>query len=116
MKKSYRVAQEATYGDALRAVKVRVEKVTVHLDGSATIPTTEKATAAVKRIEGVEIISEGKTELTFTIPEAMKYHAEHAPRFTEAEKAKLAEEREARKSARRNKEVAVEVEEETDAE
>lgn len=100
MKKSYRLAQEATYAAALKAVKVSVKKVTAHKDGSATIAANEKVAAAVKRIEGVQVLAEGKGELTFSIPAAMEYHAANPPLWTEEQKAAMAAEAAQRKAER----------------
>ncbi len=110
MKKSYRLAQEANYAAALKSVKVVVKKITAHKDGSATIPATEKVIAAVKRIEGVEVIAEGKGEITFRIPVATEYHTANPPLWTEAQKAAMAAEAAARKAERAAKRAAAEVE------
>lgn len=116
MKKSYRLAQEATYAAALKEVRVVVKKVTSHKDGSASIPATEKVVAAVKRIKGVVVISEGDGEIRFTVPAALEYHTANPPLFTEEEKAAAAADKEARKAARAQKRAAAEVEVEDEGE
>lgn len=100
MKKSYRIAQEKTYTDALASVKVKVKKVTAHRDASATIASSEKINELVKSLPGVEILAEGKTEITFRIPAAVEYHNSNPPLLTEVEKAAQEAERDARKAER----------------
>lgn len=121
MKKGYRLAQEAAYAEALKKVRVHVRKVTVHLDASATVKGDEKVANAIRRIEGVEVLSAGGGSVTFRIPAAAQYHAEHAPRMTQAEKDAAAAEKAQRKAERAAKRAEAQVEddgaevEETDA-
>jgi hypothetical protein len=106
MKKSYRIAQETIYTQALATVKVKVKKVTAHRDGSATIPSNEKVNAAVKSLPGVEVLAEGKTEITFRIPAAVEYHLQNPPLLTEAERQQQEAERAAKREARAAKRTA----------
>lgn len=121
MKKSYRLNMEALYAAALKTVRVTVRKVTVHLDASATVKGDEKVANAIRRIEGVEVLSAGGGSVTFRIPAAAQYHAEHAPRMTQAEKEAAAAEKAQRKAERAAKRAEAQVEddgaevEETDA-
>lgn len=100
MKKSYRLHQEALYRDALKGARIQVKKVTAHKDASATIPSNEKTAEAVKKLQGVEILAEGKTELTFRLPAAVEWHAQNPPNFTAEQRAEQQAERDARKAAR----------------
>jgi len=114
VKKSYRIAQEKIYTDALAAVKVKVKKVTAHRDGSATIPVNEKSLPVVKGLANVEILAEGKTEMTIRIPAAVRYHNDNPPLLTEAERDAQkaeAEKKRAERAANRKNTVEVEFEE-----
>lgn len=90
MKKSYRVAQEQNYIQALNqvGVKASAEHVTVHRDGSATVVgVTEKALNRIMKIDGVEVIRTGSLEAQIMIPAAADYHEVNPPFITEEEKA-----------------------------
>jgi hypothetical protein len=100
LKKSYRLNMEALYAAALKSVRVTVRKVTVHLDGSATVKGDAKVEAAIRRIQGVNVLSAGGGEITFTVPNALEHHVANPPRLTEAEKAQLAAEKAQRKAER----------------
>ncbi len=92
MKKSYRLAQERIYTDAITLAsngKAKPKKVTAHRDASATVWTDPKLTALIKAIPGVDILEEGKTEITFTVPAALEYHTSNPPLFTAEEKEEM---------------------------
>lgn len=103
MKKSYRLHMEDLYVQALKSVRVQAKKVTAHKDASATIASNEKTAEAVKKIPGVELLNDGKTELTFRIPAAVEWHNQNPPNFTADERAAAEAERAARKAAREAK-------------
>jgi hypothetical protein len=111
MKKSYRLAQEANFAAALKTVRVTVRKVTVHLDGSATVKGDEKVANAIRRIPGAEVLSAGGGSITFRVPTATEYHAEHAPRMSQAEKDAAAAEKAQRKAERAAKRAEAQVDE-----
>lgn len=104
MKKSYRIQIETIYTAALQSVRVKAKKVTAHRDASATVRGDEKVVSAVKRLPDVEVISEGKGEITFRIPAAQEYHNAHPPLFTDAEKAQQEADKEARRRERKQRE------------
>lgn len=109
MKKSYRLAQEAVYAAALKGIGITPKKVTAHRDASATVKANEKQVEKVKTLAGVEIIHEGKGEVTLRLPAAIEYHNANPPLRTEAEWEALrqeAQERQAKRDARRALEAA----------
>lgn len=106
MKKSYRLHQEALYRDALKAARIQVKKVTAHKDASATIPSSERIATAVKALPDVEVLAEGKTEITFRLPAALEWHNQNPPNITPEERAQQEAERQARLAAREAKRLA----------
>lgn len=93
MKKSYRIALETIYVNALVGVGIRganPDAVTAHKDGSATVQGVGAAhQARISSITGIEVLNTGAASMTFRIPAAQAYHDANPPFYTAEEKAAM---------------------------
>lgn len=108
--KFFRDSVKALYEQALSEVDVTPEKVTIHLDSSATVNVSQADVISIGTIDGVMILSDhsAKGNIRICIPAAVEFLMENNPTvgtsekretrnpMTEARKAELVERREKR--------------------
>lgn len=104
MKKSFRLAIEqlaaGTVAPHLRRAGLKATGYTAHKDGSCTVDANEALRLSLKALPGVEVLKEGAGSITFRTNAMADYVYLNPPLYTEAEKAQMAADKEARKANR----------------